>query len=692
MKFKNQLFLILVVVYSQLQGDVIAQEANSAQIEEVNIELSKFKEQWSEKLPYDAKFGIIELSAVLNLDFPGMEKVKAAVAQKKWSLVEQELLTYFKQKYKNKVPSNKKLSALEKEASEGALHHFFRGNKNAHPLIYRGGNINWILPAFHDGVEIKDKEWQFQYLRFYWWEALAKAYNINNDEKYYEEWLYEMVDFANDVLPIDKGTPRFISRGMETYNRCRRLRNVFPYFIQNENFNSKTLMYFLSSFYSQAEHIRTVYSEKGNHLLGELINVFENGIVFPEFIKSSVWKQDAITKIPERMFIEMFSDGMNREFVFNYHSMYMDIFSSAYVSFKKYGYDKNLAKEYKERLQKMTDIYLYQMFPDNTICQFGDAKKQRDAAKIYSNVVSRFNPELPHLEFIASKGKKGTPPLKTSVAFPESGFYFFRSEWSKDAVFMAMKNNPDYAWHSQYDNGNFELYAYGRNFMNDSGAYIYDSGDIEEQNWRKWFKSTYAHQTLTLDNKNTDHKTNHIFWKTSKDFSCLVFENQSYNDLKHRRTTLFIDNKYFLIYDEAIGAAAGKVNIHFQLIPCKKTINTSDFSVTTGFEVGSNLIIKSFPLETSMKVEKEEGWISYDILKKSERPAWSYAVEKRKEQSGVEFLTALVPFQENNKPTKIEASVKKQGAELHFDLRINEEEFKVVIDSEKKKAEMLKNK
>ena len=687
---KLYLRVFSIILFCNL-STLSAQNIDAKQQKEVADELSNFKKEWVKKLPYESKFGVIQLSSVLNLDYLGLENVKKAVAEKKWDVAEQELLFYYKNKFKNKIPSQKKLSELELQASESALNHFFRGNKNAHPLIYRGGNIDWELPAFHNGKEIKDKEWQFQYLRFLWWEALAKSYQLHNDNKYFDEWQYEMVDFAEDILPITKQTPRHIKRGMETYNRCKRLRNVFPYFIQSENFDSKTLLYFLSSFYLQAEHIRTVYSEKGNHLLGELINVFENGMDFPEFNKSEDWKQDAITKIPERMFIEMFSDGMNREFVFNYHSMYMDIFSSALVSFKKYGYDKNLPKEYKERLQKMTDIYLYQMFPDNTISQFGDAKKQRDAAKIYSKVVSRFNPELPHLEFIASKGKKGTPPLKTSVAFPESGFYFFRSEWSKNAVFMAMKNNPDYAWHSQYDNGNFELYAYGRNFMNDSGAYIYDSGDIEEQNWRKWFKSTHAHQTLTLDNKNTDHKTNHIFWKTSKDFSCLVFENQSYNDLKHRRTTLFVDNKYFLIYDEAIGAAAGKVNVHFQLIPCKKTINTSDFSVSTGFEVGSNLIVKSFPLETSMKMEKEEGWISYDILKKSERPAWSYAVEKRKEQSEVEFLTALVPFQENSKPTKIEASVKKQGAELHFDLRINEEEFKVVIDSEKKKAKMMKN-
>ena len=41
---------------------------------------------------------------------------------------------------------------------------------------------------------------------------------------------------------------------------------------------------FLISLHDQSEHVRTVYST-ANHLLGELSNVFANGINFPEFRK-----------------------------------------------------------------------------------------------------------------------------------------------------------------------------------------------------------------------------------------------------------------------------------------------------------------------------------------------------------------------------------------------------------------------
>jgi heparan-sulfate lyase len=682
---------ILIILFFSLPSNGIAQKASPEQIKEVQSEIQKFKKSWSEKLPYESKFGIIQLCSLLNLDYPGLEKVKLAVAKSNWANAEKELVAYYKNRSQDTKLQVKKLSDLELEASESALNHYFRGNRKAHPLIYRGKNIDWFSPAQFEGKEIKDKEWQFQYMRFVWWEALAKAYQLNKDEKYYDEWLYEMVDFAHDVLPITKETPKHISRGMETYNRCAMLREVFPYFVSKDNFDAKTLLYFLTSFHMQAEHIRKVYSEKGNHLMGELITVFENAIDFPEFKKSDEWIQETITTIPQRMFIEIYPDGMNKEYVFSYHSMYLSIFTDAYVMFQKYGYEDKLPKEYKSVLVKMAEIYMYQMFPDNSMSQFGDAWKHRDAAGTFKKSVSQFGTDLPYYDFIVSNGKKGIAPAKTSVAYPLSGFYFFRSEWSPDAVFLSMKNNPEYTWHSQLDNGTFELFAYGRNFMNDSGSYIYESGDPIEQEWRKWFKSSAAHQTLTLNNKDIGIDAKHIFWKESKDLVCLVNENKSYNDLMHRRTTLFVDNKYFLVYDQAIGAAQGNVGVHFQLVPCDFIQNPENLSVTTNFKEGSNLVVQSFSTAKPGKMKKEEGWISYDPLKKQERPAWSIEIEKSAGQAQVDLLTVLAPYKENKKPMKLEATVTEKGETLNFELKVDNSSYSIILNTSKGTAEVKKN-
>lgn len=511
---------------------------------------------------------------------------------------------------------------------------------------------------------------------------MAKAYELSGDDKYYFEWQYEMADFALKNLPIASDAPWFVRRGMENYFRCLRLTYVLPFFIENEHFSSKTLCYFLNSLHMQAEHVRTVYAEDGNHLLGELTTVLKNGIDFPEFKKSDEWIQEALTRIPERMFIEIFPDGMNNELIFSYHSMYLRLFTDAYELFNKHGYAQYLPEEYHSRLVKMAEVYMYQTFPDNTICQFGDAWKYRDASEAIEKTVSRFAPEWPYYEFVVSKGKKGIPPPKLNVAYPVSGFYFFRSEWKPNAVFMAMKNTSGYAWHSQIDNGTFELYAMGRNFMIDAGAYIYESDDEEEKSWRKWFRSSVAHQTMTLENRDINLAPKHIFWKDNEKVTCLINENQSYEGLNHRRTTLFIDNSYFLIHDKATGEDTGMVKTHFQLVPCDYITDEENFSVRTQFKSGPNLLVKNFPVNQNITMGEEEGWISYKVLHKEKRPAWSYSIDKSSGEKEISFLTALIPYGENEEPSEVMASVKTAGDIIVYILRVGDKSYEIHLDPE----------
>ena len=50
--------------------------------------------------------------------------------------------------------------------------------------------------------------------------------------------------------------------------------------------------------------------------------------------------------------------------------------------------------------------------------------------------------------------------------------------------------------HGHYDALHFEAYAYGRPLVVDPGRYTYsESGP----NWRRWFKGTAAHNTVTVD-------------------------------------------------------------------------------------------------------------------------------------------------------------------------------------------------
>ncbi|QHI69325.1 alginate lyase family protein [Tichowtungia aerotolerans] len=642
----------------------------------VEQHVAQFNSEWAEPLPSDSPFGIRRIVALLDLDFKGLEKVKAAVAAEDDALAERELLAYFR---RTRIPQSVG-TLTEKSAlhAADALEHRFRGNRDAHPPVFRGADIDWTGRAFVDGREIHDAEWYYQFQRLTWWPALARAYAATGDEKYFLEWRYELVDWARDNLPITKKTPKFVRRGMETYNRCERLAEALPFMLQSPNFDAKTLGFFLGSFYEQAEHIRTVYSAKGNHLLGELSVVFMNGIHFPEFKQANAWKNDAVERLPAMMDQEVYPDGMNRELVFSYHKMYVGLFAQAYEMFRENGYADHLPDYFYPRLLKMAEIYAHQSFPDNTDCQFGDAWKPRFPGTLYRKNLSPFRDEIPYFDYMVSGGKEGAPPAERSKAYPLSGFYFMRSAWTPDAVFMPIKCAAGGQWHSQIDNGTFELFAYGRNLMTDSGSYMYGSSSKEDQQWRDWFRSTKVHQTLTLDNRDIDLKPEFVFWDESDNLVALVFENQSYPDLRHRRTVLFIDNKYFLILDEATGSAAGTVRTHYQFAPCDYAID--GLSAETRFAEGANLLVKSFPQVRPVAVEKEDGWISYKPQVKEPRPAWSYGVEKGADEDKVVFLTALIPYRQGEKPGSVEASVQDDV----FLLIVDGREYRIELDAENK--------
>ncbi len=664
---------LIEAVFLSLACVTNAPADDAGRADDVAAELGRFAAAWSEPVPVDdARYGIVRVLSLLNLNYPGLVKVKAAAEAGQYELAQEELLHYFKATRTDR-PTEPDVSIRGKNhrwIADNALRHLFQGNGDAHPPVYRGTRIDWVGKAVVDGQVINDVEWYHQFHRLFWWPALAWTYTDTADERYFLEWRYEMVRWATHNLPISQDTPDFIPTGMNTYFRCQQLTRVLPHMIRSQNFDSRTLLYFLVFFHEQAEYIRTVYSSSGNHLLGELSTVFLNGVKFPEFKLAPQWIDEAAARLPQMMFDEVYGDGMNKELVFSYHVMYTSLFAQAYTLFRENGYADRLPAEFYRRLLKMMDIYAMQCFPDFTVTQFGDAWKYRDPSAAFRNEMAPYVKDLPYAEFFLSRGKQGNPPDRCNAAYPESGFYFFRSDWTPDAVFMAAKCSPPGAWHNQFDNGTFELYACGRNLMTDTGSYMYGSYLEDDRRWREWFRSTRVHQTLTLDNQNAERQPRHILWLEKDNLVAAVFENASYPGLTHRRSILFIDNRWFLIYDEVIGDAAGDVGIHFQFAPGECELD--GLSARTGYPQGANLLVKTFPQGKDVELEKEEGWISYKPQVKEPRPAWCWKVTRDKSDPQITLLTALIPYRQGQAPKTVEATVTDAEDARIFELQVDQ--------------------
>lgn len=346
----------------------------------------------------------------------------------------------------------------------------------------------------------------------------------------------------------------------------------------------------------------------------------------------------------------MYPDGVQWELSPNYHVAMINTFLSALRSAQKAGMEQLFPASYKETVEKMILATINFSFPDYTYPVFSDAKlvDKSSMLKLYASWAKAF-PDNEVIRYYATDGKKGKAPSYFSHGLTTSGFYTFRNGWDTGATVMVLKASPPGAFHAQPDNGTFELWVKGRNFTPDAGCYVY-AGDSSIMKLRDWYRQTRVHSTLTLNDENmVITKAAQQQWKTAKDMDVLTYTNPSYEQLDHQRTVLFVDRKYFVVIDRAIGAATGTTGVHFQLKENSNPVfDRQQQRVYTTYEDGNNLLIQNLN-SGSVSLKEEEGKVSYSYRQELKRPAFVF--EKPKQGAAPQtFITVLYPFSGNKPP------------------------------------------
>lgn len=606
---------------------------------------------------------ISKLLSRLDLNESRLENVKALANDP--LLAASELLKYYRTRYfvKHPIDRHSKAEMLGKCASEkdikvadNALKHIFTGQNDYKPY-FCGDDINWGTRA------VPDNEWVWQLNRMYFWESMGLTYWHTNDEKYAREWCFQLIDWTKKN-PRDSAHDyawRSIEAGIRGYSWT----GLFQRFLDSPYFTPDVLVAFLNSCYDHAAYLMTQYSKGSNWSLMEAEGLAFIAITFPEFKNSKKWRDEAIMRLNKEIQNQVYSDGFQCELSFDYHLGSIDWFTHTYDLANMNGQKDAFPESYLKIIEKMCEAPMILGFPDGTTPQFGDSWTGTPG-QLWPSFMSwaqKYSRE--DFRYVATEGKEGKEPEETAFALEKSGFYSMRSGWDKNDICLVLKCGPDGGWHCQPDNGTFELYAGGRHLMPDAGSYIY-SGDPEN---RAWFRQTKVHQTLTLNGKNSAYSPKLLLWKPGKDLDILVVENASYPDLTHRRAVLFVEKKLFVIIDEAFGDGTGDVDLHFQLTPGEALIDNKKLSVHTDFAYGWNVLVQAMD-QKGMKLEEEEGQVSFVYTKKEPRPAFCYSICKELKESGVRFVTIVTPYIESPPKVNVRISGKTGIGASHIELEI----------------------
>lgn len=614
-----------------------------------------------------------EVFSLLNLDYPGLEKVKSLHAEGQDADAAKALLDYYRARTDVKTPDvnleNIKISKTEQQWADDALKHTFFVHKGYQPSFNYGEDINWQY------WPVKDNELRWQLHRHKWFTPMGKAYRVSGDEKYAEEWTKQYIDWikknplvkidkseyemADDKLKGDAENVRFAWRPLEVSNRLQDQTSQFQLFLPSPSFTPEFLTEFLVNYHKHAVHILNNYSDQGNHLLFEAQRMIYAGAFFPEFKDAQTWRKSGIDILNREINVQVYPDGGQFELDPHYHLAAINIFCKALRIADMNGFRNEFPQSYLDTVENMIVFYMNISFPDYTNPCFSDAKltTKREIIKNYKDW-SKLFPENKAILYFATEGKKGELPAYLSKGFLKSGFFVFRNSWGTDATQMVVKAGPKGFWHCQPDNGTFELWFNGKNLFADSGSYVY-AGKGEVMEWRNWFRQTRVHNTLTLSDKNletTESVTK--LWQPEGNVQTLVTENPSYKNLKHRRSVFFVDNAYFVIVDEAVGSAKGVVNLHYQMPKGKIANSREDMTFVTQFENGSNMKLQCFGPD-GMTMKKEEGWMSTAYRKKAKRMNVSFNVRKEGEDA-VRYITVICPVKDSADAPAISAKFKNK--------------------------------
>ena len=149
------------------------------------------------------------LFALLDLDTPSMQKVKAATEAGDFDHAEKELLTYMRTRenvgaslpwrgtrisWRNRAEHAGTYASEEDLAiADDALKHLFGGHPGDERLVPAqqfGKNINWKSRA------VRDREWIWHFNMMPFWEPLVRAYWHTGDEKYAQEFFRQIDDWV----------------------------------------------------------------------------------------------------------------------------------------------------------------------------------------------------------------------------------------------------------------------------------------------------------------------------------------------------------------------------------------------------------------------------------------------------------------------------------------------------------------
>jgi hypothetical protein len=280
-------------------------------------------------------------------------------------------------------------------------------------------------------------------------------------------------------------------------------------------------------------------SSSNNHLIGEAAGVFIATAYFPDLPNARAWHEASRRILHEQILVQTHPDGGTREQATGYHLFILQFFVAAGMVSRWQRMDFSAA--YWSRVQQMFD-FVAALLEGGPLPMIGDADdgfvldlgvRGPDAHGMLAAGAALFDRadfgraaagehEWAHwllgpssVDTLA-RLPTTTPIQLTSRAFPDTGYYLLQagSAGLDDSVSLVMDcaelGFGALAAHGHADALSIVLRLAGEDVLVDPGTYDYFTYPA----WRRYYRSTPAHNTVTVDGQDQSVIAGPFMWST----------------------------------------------------------------------------------------------------------------------------------------------------------------------------------
>lgn len=530
--------------------------------------------------------------------------------------------------------------------------------------------------------------------------AIGVAYRLTGDEEYADCFVEQLTDW------MEKNPPGIGVNWLSSLEIALRAISWIWSFHLFRGSSAVTPELFYEAFkylFAHGRHIEqylSTYYSPNTHLTGEALGLYYLGTQLSFVERADHWKALGEEILLSEIDRQIRPDGVYFE-QSTWYQRYTTDFYLQFLVLQKLNGDKLSSKNHKKlvgALRSLLDSQMYFTRPDGSSPLIGDDDGGRvlpdssDAPDDFRSTLAtgavvfergdyKWVAGEPKQDLLWLFGPKGisvfnsiqsVKPKHRSRAFTDSGFFVMRDGWLEHDNYMLIDAGEIGSLngaHGHADTLAIDLAVAGRSMLVDSGTYTYS----KTEELRNYFRSSVAHNTLTVDEKSSSDFGDAFSWRSraeakvskwiSQDrFDYFEGSHDGYRHLEgspvdYSRDILFLKSDYWIIRDfvKTVGEHRYQLNFHFNpgTKPAVEGIRDELKCVSENPNGDSGM--RMFTFGDNGAWQRKESWVSKNYGSRVNAPFLRYVSKGIGPQ---EFMTFLLPtFPGNQKPEVFETEI-----------------------------------